>query len=176
MTDEPRLDRTELEALRAAWQGLPAPEPAPELTDEDATTRAAVDWLARAWASLPVPQARPPRIEPRPARPPARLHRLPRWPAAAAAALLAVLLAVPLLIEALTGDGALSGTPVAAAPSDDTTPVMPGPPAALPPASSARLLAVGDDRVDLRSGNVRLTLFTPPHGREEPRCRSRSRR
>lgn len=145
----------ELEALRQAWQRIEAPEAHRALAEEDADTRRAVAWLQSAFQTLqpaaPARRAMPFRTLGRP-----RLLRGIRF--AAAAALLAAL-----------GLGLFRAEP-AVSPSS-TTVRAPGPelgaPARAPelatePAPAIQLLASSRERVELRSGAVRLTLLHAP--------------
>jgi hypothetical protein len=170
MTDSPRhdaydqpgddaLDASNLAALRDAFQGLRVPPSTPELEATDETTRRTVAWMADAFAALPVPEARPTTARPPAARPGRVLPMLRRgaWVRhAAAAAVLATLTA----LLALSGG---TDQPVRPERPGD---VVVAPPATIPgfrPASasgSSSLVAVADDHLELRAGNVRLVLFT----------------
>lgn len=137
----------ELDALRAAWRSLDAPERGGELADEDDATRASVAWLRGAWRSLEAPApARAPLADRR-----APLLRYAAWATLAAAAGLALLLS--------TSDRERgAAAPSVEAPGDDAV-VAVLPPVA--PARRALLEDVQDGAVVLRSGSVRLYLAAP---------------
>jgi hypothetical protein len=49
-----------LDELRRAWRGLEPELPAGELAEADPATRASVAWMRAAWTGLPVPEPRVP--------------------------------------------------------------------------------------------------------------------
>jgi len=57
--DEPERDLP-LDELRGIWRGLEPEPPPEDLAASDPHTRAAVEWMRAAWAGLPVPQPRVP--------------------------------------------------------------------------------------------------------------------
>lgn len=160
------------ELLRGAWEELPAPEAdrgAGE--DPDAATRATLAWMRAAWDSQPVPEARPsevlrPVAGNVPARGPARAPggAGPRTraadPAWAAAALAAAVLGF-LGFRLIPGDGSSSSGPG----SPDRGRIArnsaenPGP-KRVPERSPVPVASLRPDRMELRSGNVRLILLT----------------
>jgi hypothetical protein len=132
------MSEHDLDALRRAWAEIPAPAPFRALEEEDADTQRSVAWLRTAWQSADAPQlpALPHRLIP-------RRRQLPRWIAlAAAAGLLAVLGRswYRTEVEPLAAPGA--------------TPVTP----------TIEVLASSRERIELRSGTVRLTWLhaSPP--------------
>ncbi len=136
--------------LRSAWEELSPPPPFRELADEDAGTRASVAWLAEAYAAVtPAQPAAAPRA-------PRRQWRrwLPLLPLAAAAAFLLRAAAEPPL--APEPEPALAAAAVAPAAAAEAV-------APAAPSSPVELIASLPDRLELRSGPVRLTLLQP-HG------------
>lgn len=126
--------------LRALWDAVEPPAAHRTLDGEDDATRAAVAWLQGAYARLE-PAAAPPRLGLVP-------HRARRWPrrialAAAAAALL-------LLARAAWNEP----RPGLTLPTEAWIP----PPAAAP---EVQVLASDAQRLELRSGPVRLILLHP---------------
>ncbi len=121
--------------LQEAWRALAAPPPHRALADEDGLTRASVDWLHAAYLRATPPAA--PLVLPRPRRQ-RRLTLL--LPLAAAALLLAV------------------GLQEGPGPSAPLVPAH-GDPAAALAASPVEVLVSRPDRLELRSGAVRLTLL-----------------
>ncbi|RKY17602.1 MAG: hypothetical protein DRQ55_15380 [Planctomycetota bacterium] len=132
-------DDDPLAALQRAFDELQPPVPQRALGDEDASTRAVVGWARGAYDGLqpPAPVLRL-RESPRSATT-ARSERGQRWRRHAAAA--ALLLGLGL---------ALRSRPE----------LRPRPPSAEPVDSGPRLVAVADDHLVMRSGNVRLVLIT----------------
>jgi len=120
-----------LAELGAAWRALAAPDATAPLDEPDAATRATIERLRRAW-QLSAPPASP-RLPWR-LRTRPLLRRAAPWSGATLAAAATLLLALRLLAPA---------EQPAIAPAPDPAPVV---------------LA---DRVLLRSGNVRVILFTP---------------
>jgi len=129
-------DRDPIEGLREAWGDLEAPPPDRVLEAPDAETRAALEWMREAWRALEPPAARIPwRV--RLARRAGGLR-----PIAAAAAVL--------VAAVVFGRGFFD------APSRPHEAVQPL--AALP---EVRIASLDPDRMELRSGPVRLILLTP---------------
>jgi hypothetical protein len=140
----------ELEPLRRAWEELRAPEPAPERSPADAAERAALEWVRAAWGRVD-PPAPARRFFPRPA-PAAAPERRWAWIAAAAAA-------------------GIAGLWLALAPVDEGPPELgiarpelpggePAVPEEQPTAPKVEVAHVTSDRMELRSGFVRLILLT----------------
>lgn len=141
MSTEDRGPEDELlDALAGAWRELPAPSPDRPLADEDPYTRRAVEWMRSAWLALPVPAAAVPRTATR-AGP--RLVAHARWLRVAAAAALLLALGAPVLVVAWRANR-----------SEQT--------AVTPAAPTATVVAVDAHHLELRSGPVRLYLFTDP--------------
>jgi hypothetical protein len=163
-------DGDELEPLRRAWEELRAPEPAPERSPADAAEHAALEWVRAAWERVAPPaparlSARGPMPRPVPAP-----ERRWAWIAAAAAAGIAGLW----LALAPTGEGP-RGTPSAPEPgiARREPPPSPlesgeGPSAVLEEQPTApgkvEVAHVTSDRMELRSGSVRLILLTGSTG------------
>ncbi len=125
--------------LQAAWRTLDAPPATAPLDAPDATTLATVEWLREAWQATATPPAPsvPWRLRARPL-----LRRASPWLALAAA----------LLLFART----LAERPVA--------PLAIEPPVAsrAVPRLDRPIARVTPDRMEMRSGHVRLILLTPP--------------
>ena len=143
--------RDPLEALGEAWRSLEPPAPADGLADCDPLTRASVEWLRDAWQRLEPqrPVALPARSSPNP-------WRQAVAPLAVAAAVLAVL-----------AGSAWWGTRPGPEPAPRVADLDPTPFAGsvLPLGAGAGVSHVASDRIELRSGNVRLVLLTgPPAG------------
>jgi len=141
-------DREErLRELEAAWRSLPLPPPNRELEDEDPATRQAVEWMRSAWVSLEIPRAPAPPV-------PMRARR--RWPSRLAriAAVLVLALGALLLARSIS---APDETEIARTPPTNDTEARQGPD---PPPPAVALLAATADRIELRSGPVRLVLLT----------------
>jgi len=51
----PERESAPLDALRAAWSRLEAPDPTPEVLDEE--TERAVEWMRSAWHALEAPES-----------------------------------------------------------------------------------------------------------------------
>jgi hypothetical protein len=142
--------------LERAYRELQPPPPHRELREEDAATRASVAWLAQAWSALEAPAGSTIRRAPAArsagsaGRRAIRLRQLVLL--GAAAAILALAFA-PLFREASDPRHEPASARLAAAASS---------PAAAPIAHAApaiEVLHAGRDRVELRSGAVRLTLL-----------------
>ena len=171
MTDELKDDDEGLDALRRAFEALPAPPPVRELGAEDDDTRRVVAWLAAAWsAQAPASSAPPAALRPAALRPGALPRRAEfAWRPLAAAAVVLVLLGGSLLVaHVLRGRVAsrpalpVVRTPAAPAPALVETPAPPPQPG---------VVAAAADHLELRSGPVRMLLFLqpPPASREELR-------
>lgn len=124
-----------LDELRSAWSSLEAPEPRP-----DAATVASVEWMRAAWRALPVPAADPSVLVSRRRR--AERQTIATW-AAAATVLLA---GIAFSVQRLTPP-ARSGVEVTAIGGE-------------PSSTKPYIAAVESDRVEMRSGPVRLILLT----------------
>lgn len=162
MSDERDFDVEEDEAwaaewadLRAAWLRLPAPEPAGELAAADAETRAAVAWMCAAWDVVAIPAS-----VPLLAAGPSRVHTV--RPRRSRLVLPASLAAAGLLLFALAGlwlfgSGRLAGSD---APIVRVAGGLPRPDPSTRKAAALRVAAVDAERIELRSGPVRLLLIT----------------
>jgi hypothetical protein len=144
-------DRDPLQHLHDAWQQLDSPPAARTFSEEDDITRDAVDWASAAWQKIEVPAVRLP-------RPKASFRFYKQALAAAAVLLLSTLM---LLHEPTTGDPQDSHKVVQISPS---TPAIVAPDAApaAPIAISPRLIASTDEKVEILSGTVRLTMLRGP--------------
>jgi hypothetical protein len=152
MTDHD--DRELFEGLGAAWRNQPVPQPGGDLVATDAVTQRTVQWLAAAWAAQAVPPVRlPARITRRHARTAWRVS----WRPLAAAAVLILILTVPLMQREPGPTPVDHGTP---------PPVV-----AANPLSPPQTPTVTADGLELRSGPVRLLLLskTTTTTIEEPR-------
>lgn len=173
-------DDTLVSWSRRAWSGRRGPR---ATTDMDATTAGSVAWVRSAWRHA-APAAPPMPVPPRLAsRQPARLLRLAdgrrRVAAVAAAALVLVSLGLALqlgpsgarpdLPHPGTGEPGpvVDAGPDASTPGLDdlSTPTAPRDDAGADTLPEGRLVAVGPDRLEGRSGRVRLVLLTPPDAR-----------
>ena len=151
-------DRDPLDELRASWGALEPPAPARPLADEDAPTRAAVGWMTAAWSALEAPE---------PASLPSTLTEqltsrvAPRFP-------LAARLALALAAGLLAWFGFARSRPAHETAAPAETPVEFTAVAA--PAAPIVLIA-NRERVELRSGSVRLVLLQPlaAHASGQPR-------
>ena len=157
MPDE-RLDGSDLplDELRRAWERLETPRPEPELEDCDPRTRAAVAWMQAAWSRVEAPAPRVPLARP-------ALRPQPWMLPLAAAAGVLLALAVVFALQRL-GVGVRPAdvdTPIAAQPASQGAP-------APRPDDAVELAALAPDRVELRSGPVRLILLT---GGDSPQFR-----
>jgi hypothetical protein len=128
-----------LDQLRNAWQQVEAPQADRELSDEDATTQEAVQWMASAWQQVPIPEFR---SEQKPKAKPLVWRRL----ALAAAVLLIATLSWP-------------KSEIADNQTEET--VAPLPPET-PSAPPARLIANDEEKIEILSGKVRLTMMRGP--------------
>jgi hypothetical protein len=152
-----------LDALRAAWRGAQPRAPGGPLEHEDEATRRAVAWLREAWSSLEAPPAT--RATRRAT--PSRRRRVAAWSATLTLAA-AVLVAVSVALWMRGEDPAGAAPDVAAVdpPPGAADPPGPGdagdsaPPPVRPPEPAPVVEAVGDGRLVLRSGPVRLFLAT----------------
>lgn len=136
---EPRRDGGELplDELRAAWFGVRAP-----LSEDahDAATQASVEWMRAAWRAREAPAADPRVLLAHRAR--AERLAITRWAAAAAVVIVGIAFTLQRLApSARQGieSGGISG---------------------LPSSSEPYIAAVAPDRIELRSGSVRLILLT----------------
>lgn len=125
--------------LRDLWRELESPPMHRPLADEDAATQASVAWLAAAWrATQPAATPAQPRAR--------RTTRLLPWIGlAAAAASFALILLRP------------GASPDLAPPAPDSPPLL----AAAPRAPQIEILSSTPERLELRSGAVRLTWLQP---------------
>ncbi len=128
-----------LDPLRDAWQQVEAPQADRDLCDEDAATQEAVQWMASAWQQVPIPEFR---SEQKPKSKPLLWRRL----ALAAAALLIATLSWP---KAEIAD-------------NQTKEIVAPPLPATPTAAPARLIANDDEKIEILSGKVRLTMLRGP--------------
>jgi len=171
---EPGREPPELDALRATWRELEPPAPDAALDAPDPRAEAAVEWMRAAWRELEPPPAEIPwRLRARPRR--RTLARL----AAAAAILVALAWSLRELARRDTEvpDEVAVATVETGADSEHRTP----PPApahgagrpgggredeTAPPSADTGdepvLVALASDRMELRSGPVRLILITEP--------------
>jgi hypothetical protein len=147
MTDHER-DAELFGQLGAAWRNQPVPSIGGDVSAQDAVTQRTVKWLALGWANLPVPAARlPARISRR------RFATAWRttWPTLAAAAVLVLMLTVPLLQREGRGTRTDSELPPSGTAEGRTSPIT-GP--------TSPVAHVGSG-MELRSGPVRLLLLNP---------------
>lgn len=136
-------ERDPLDELRAAWRAMAPPDPTASVDARDEPTRAAVAWMRSAWAAAAPPptSALPWRVRLRIARP--RVVRALPWVAAAAALV---------VCTALLGRGGRTEHDAAPVPELVARPE---------PIAKPELVSLSADRMELRSGPVRLILFTP---------------
>lgn len=141
-----------LAEFAAAWRELDAPDATAALAAPDAATQATVDWLRAAWqASAPAtPTGLPWSMRTRLA-----LRRVAPWSALVAAAA-----AVVILLTQLAEPARVPPTPSAPLENVAIGPV-PEPIASVPTAPAEIRPVIHADRMEMRSGNVRLILFTP---------------
>jgi hypothetical protein len=161
-------ERDPLEELRARWQDLAPPPPGDELAAEPAEVRVPLERLRDAWRALE-PAAGDADAARRAVRAWAAAQRAPAgvrpdarvgWSVlAAAAAALAALIGGGAWLAARGGEGPQGARPayVATAPP---APESAEPPGAPPAENAPRLAAVAVDRIEIRSGNVRLVWLT----------------
>ena len=150
-----KRDPEPLDALREDWQALVPPAPVRPLADEDAETRTAVDWMRSTWNALeaPEPGSVPTALTRTLAsRPAPRLRLVPRIALALAAGLVAwfgfaVLRPAQDPTSSTEAPVELASVETAPAPSMQAAPIV---------------LAANTERVELRSGSVRLVLLQPP--------------
>jgi len=157
---EPESD-PELMKLHAAWRAMTPPDPTAGLESPDPRTAATLDWMRAAWsASAP---AAPPALPWRLRLQLARRRAAPSAPWLAAAA--AVIAAIALFVR----DGARDRVREATTPPcvELATEPNPAPPRADPEVDAPKLVSLTADRMELRSGPVRLILFNP--SQESPR-------
>lgn len=156
MTDERPDDGLPLDELRRAWAAAEPPPPDPDLDQADASTRAAVAWMQAAWSRVeaPVPVA--------PLALRARRSGWRRWaqPLAAAAGVLLALSAALWLQR--------SGPAVRPGGVDTETTAQIEGPAPTRPDTDVEVAALAPDRVELRSGPVRLILLTGEDSPQNP--------
>jgi hypothetical protein len=150
---EEQREELPLDELREAWWSETPAEPADELDEADPKTRDTVAWMRAAWQGLEVPEPRLPAA--RRARPARLRPRLVPLALAAAAALLA---ALGIYLATDAGE-------VERMPAPETHLAQGGSPRepaneATEVASSGDLAYLGSDRMELRSGPVRLVLLT----------------
>ena len=166
--DDPAELHDPLRPFTSAWRALTPPEPTAPLKTPDAETAATIAWLRRAWQTVAPDRAAPsapPNELPWRLRRRIALARIARpfrdvGPGLVAAA--AVVLAALFFFAGEHGsspplheEGAIP-TELAAGPAPDSiTAVSPA------PSSVPVLTQISADRMELRSGPVRLILFTP---------------
>jgi len=137
--------------LREVWQQVDAPSAAPCLSDQDELTRNAVQWMSTAWQQIEIPAARLPQRRP----------SFRSWKMPLAAAALLVISSVILLQKpqpepsSVTTQTAAQVHPLASA-------VVPNPGQLAP-----RLIASTEQKVEILSGHVRLTMLRVPSGAPE---------
>ncbi len=150
-TEDDRVpDAEALRELGALYRGLRPPPLADGASEADPETARAVQWMRAAWGGLEIPPARVPAL---PRRAPRALWRL-RGPARSR------LLGAAALLLALGGAALWRALRPGAEPAR-------APRVAQGPAPAAErgveVLAALPDRLELRSGPVRLVLLDPPH-------------
>jgi hypothetical protein len=147
-----------LRALRALYDRL-EPEDASDLDRQDRATRASVEWMRQAYRSLAPSRAR------------AARGPVPRsvsvWSKAAAAAFLLMGAgALALQIRSKARRPETSRTMAAGADAQGILPASFASPGDLVQGADAPAIAfLGPDRVEMRSGPVRLILLTDPSNR-----------
>jgi ferric-dicitrate binding protein FerR (iron transport regulator) len=148
MPDARRDEELPLDELRRAWATAEPPRPDAALDAADASTRAAVAWMQAAWNRVEAPAP----VVPLALR--ARRRGWRRWaqPLAAAAGVL-VALGAWLALQRIPGGARPGGV------DTETTAQVEGPAPALPD-TKVEVAALAPDRVELRSGPVRLILLT----------------
>ncbi|MSR47388.1 MAG: hypothetical protein EXS13_10040 [Planctomycetes bacterium] len=162
---DPSADAASLAELTAAWRALESPAPTAALDDADPETLATIEWLRAAWqvSEPPTPSHVPWRVRARPT-----LRRAMPWLSFAAAAAMLLLSRVPsarrtpappIAPREVIATGP-DRRPIEAPNDPSAEPVVSAapPPSAVPPAAP---VITYPDRMELRSGNVRLILFTP---------------
>jgi hypothetical protein len=140
-----------LEEFAAAWRALEPPAVDDLEATPDPATRASIEWLRAAWqaAAPPAPRELPWSLRMR-----RTLRRAAPWSALVATAAAIVLLLSPVRHRSPADSPALPPTvPV------EQVAIGPRTPERTPPATE-----IHADRMEMRSGNVRLILFTssPP--------------
>jgi len=158
-------EREPLDDLARAFREWPAPDATRELRDEDQATRRAVAWMVAALRAQAPASAAPPQSLRRRAPAP-RPWQLRDWRPLAAAAVLLALLGGPLLLVEDIHDPPAPRVADASPPA--APPAGPGPATATSP---GLVVAVDRERIELRSGPVRLLLLAKrqPDPSEEPR-------
>lgn len=151
---EPDPDGGPLREFAALYRGLQPPPLADGASAADPETARVVQWMQTAWRGLEVPPARVPELPRRvphalrPLRGPARLALL------GAAATLLVLGGAALWRALRRVDEPARAPRVAQNPDDE--------------GGEVEVLAALHDRLELRSGPVRLVLLDPPPTEPEP--------
>jgi hypothetical protein len=145
-----------LAGLQSAWRSIPPPDPTAPVDAPDAETRASVEWLSAAWRAAAS-------HAPAPSTLPARLRaRLLRRRAAAIAPWLAAAAALVLGITWFARSERTPSPPIELASEHSATVEPPlAPRSAGPESGEPKLVTLTADRMELRSGPVRLILFTP---------------
>jgi hypothetical protein len=137
--------------LRALYRRLQPPSLADDLDTADERTRNTVRWMQSAWRELEPPRALLPPALARPATAQHPLQRV-RWIAVAAAVL-------------LVAGGVLWRLLLAAGENARPSRVAQAP---VQPERAVEIIDVRPDRVELRSGPVRLLLLDPPTSANPP--------
>jgi hypothetical protein len=143
-------DQDPLDALRHAWQSMPAPTPE-DLLAADRDTERVVDWLRAAWIFLPEPTVVVPSRRPLALR----TRAIPLLRAAAV-----LLIGATLIIFAFRMGS--TSSPVGPTPEDEPPFSVPSPPPAV------EVTDLRSDRIELRSGPVRLILVQPSGPSADP--------
>ncbi len=152
----PESEPDGVEPLRQAWRGVKPPQPFESFEAPDAQTRAVLAWMGAAWrAAVPPPAALPWRLR----------WRRPRRIALRIAAAAAVVAALAIARR------------WAAPPRPEEPVARRGAEPAGQASEGIRVAHVSEDRTEIRSGPVRLILFSPVpsvsltdgHPVEEPR-------
>ncbi len=151
--DVPEADGEASRELRALYQRLQPPPLADDARAADPETARVVGWVQDAWRGLAVPPARVPLVPRRSAPLPRLLTLDPRTRRRTLVAAAAVLL---LLAGAALWQGLAGAPPLVSVPR-----VADG--SARPDAGGVEVLAALPDRLELRSGPVRLVLLEPPN-------------
>lgn len=135
--------------LARLYRGLEPEAPADAIEDADAATRSSVAWLRSAWESLEVPRAAPPAARglPRPS-----LRR--RVALALVAAALLVGLGQVIWRTRTSQDPGVEPAVVQRESSPDSSTSE----------TEIQLASLSSDHIEMRSGPVRLVLYTGPRG------------